>query len=168
MTCPHYNLIVVAWPVHCCPTCLLLFLPHHYCVTFILQIGVFPDLEEIIKRHAYDSECGKYVANSISDIVKRSSLSQSLKGILTAGLTKSLRYSFNKIIKKIKSRWSVMCRLWQWKHHCSCNCEVCLAHFKPMIVRWTTLSFESLHGWVQSILISSWLCDGQLWFLISS
>uniref|UniRef100_A0A0B6ZZU2 Phosphatidate cytidylyltransferase, mitochondrial n=2 Tax=Arion vulgaris TaxID=1028688 RepID=A0A0B6ZZU2_9EUPU len=68
------------------------------------QVGVFPDLEEIIKRHAYDSECGKYVASSVRAIVKRSSLTQSLKGILTAGLTKSLRYTLNKVLKKLKSR----------------------------------------------------------------
>ncbi|KAK0047012.1 phosphatidate cytidylyltransferase mitochondrial [Biomphalaria pfeifferi] len=67
------------------------------------QIGVFPDLEDIIKRHAYDSECGKHVANSIKQIVKKSSVMQTMKGILTAGFTKSLRYAANKVMKKIKS-----------------------------------------------------------------
>ncbi|XP_005095408.1 phosphatidate cytidylyltransferase, mitochondrial [Aplysia californica] len=68
------------------------------------QIGVFPDLEEIIKLHAYDSDCGSHVAQSIRHIVKRSSVSQSLKGILTAGVLKSLRYSSSKILKKVRSR----------------------------------------------------------------
>lgn len=68
------------------------------------QVGVFPDLEEIIKKHAYDKECGKYVATSVQHIVKKSSLTQSIKGILTAGLLKSLRYSTSKILKKLRSR----------------------------------------------------------------
>ncbi|CAL1534592.1 unnamed protein product [Lymnaea stagnalis] len=67
------------------------------------QIGVFPDLEEIIKRHAYDSECGKHVANSLRHIVKKSSAIQILKGALTLGFSKSLRYALNNILKKIRS-----------------------------------------------------------------
>ncbi|KAK3764003.1 hypothetical protein RRG08_004367 [Elysia crispata] len=68
------------------------------------QVGVFPDLEEIIKKHAYDKECGKYVSTSIQHIVKKSSLTQSIKGILTAGFIKTLRYSSSKVLKKLRSR----------------------------------------------------------------
>ncbi|CAL1548510.1 unnamed protein product [Lymnaea stagnalis] len=68
------------------------------------QIGVFPDLEEIITRHAYDSDCGKHVASSIRHIVKKSSVTQTLKGILTAGFSKSIKYALNKVFKKLKSK----------------------------------------------------------------
>ncbi|GFO11976.1 phosphatidate cytidylyltransferase, mitochondrial [Plakobranchus ocellatus] len=68
------------------------------------QVGVFPDLEEIIKKHAYDTECSKYVSMSIQHIVKKSSWTQSIKGILSAGFIKTLRYSSSKLLKKLRSR----------------------------------------------------------------
>ena len=79
---------------------------HEYLIARIVfhQVGVFPDLEEIIKKHAYDTECGKYVSTSVQHIVKKSSLTQSIKGILTAGFIKTLRYSSSKVLKKLRSR----------------------------------------------------------------
>lgn len=75
----------------------------HGLLTRKYQLGVFPDLEEIIKGHAYDSECDMHVASSISNIVKRSSFTQTLKNIPTAGIVKSLRYGGAKVLKKINS-----------------------------------------------------------------
>ena len=60
--------------------------------------------EEILKSYAYDSDCSEQVQDSIATIVKKSSLSQSIKGIFTAGLTKSLVYSSSKVKKMVKSR----------------------------------------------------------------
>lgn len=48
--------------------------------------------------------CDKIVAQAISTIVRRSSFTQSLKGVVTAGLSKSIRYSGKKLIKSLKSR----------------------------------------------------------------
>jgi len=55
-------------------------------------------------------ECEKVVASAVASIVFRSSLSQSLKGILTAGLAKSLRYGRKKITKSLNSRLSGLFR----------------------------------------------------------
>lgn len=46
------------------------------------------------------------VSRAIATIVKRSSLSQSLKGILSAGIVKSVRYSQRKLLKSLNSRIS--------------------------------------------------------------
>lgn len=46
------------------------------------------------------------VARALASIVRRSSLSQSLKGVLTAGFVKSLKYSNRKVAKSIKSRFN--------------------------------------------------------------
>jgi len=75
----------------------------HGLLTRKYQKGVFPDLEEIIKGHAYDSECDKHVAGSISNIVKRSSRTQTFKNIPTAGILKSLYYLGAKVRKWFKS-----------------------------------------------------------------
>lgn len=48
--------------------------------------------------------CDRIVACAISSIVKRSSLSQSIKGLITAGLFKSIKYSNRKLVKSLKSR----------------------------------------------------------------
>lgn len=48
--------------------------------------------------------CDKIVSHAISTIVRRSSVSQSLKGLLTAGFLKSLRYSRGKLVKSLSSR----------------------------------------------------------------
>lgn len=61
-----------------------------------------PDLEEVIWTLAHDWDCGEYVAKSIANIVNKSSWSQSVKGIFTAGVKKSVTYSFSKVKKMIK------------------------------------------------------------------
>lgn len=48
--------------------------------------------------------CDKIVAQAIASIVRRSSLTQSFKGIVTAGLVKSLKYSQRKLVKSLASR----------------------------------------------------------------
>lgn len=48
--------------------------------------------------------CDKIVTMAIASIVRRSSTSQTLKGLLTAGFVKSLKYSQRKLIKSLVSR----------------------------------------------------------------
>lgn len=61
-----------------------------------------PDLEEVIGSLAHDWYCGEYVAKSIANIVARSSWSQSIKGIFTAGTRKTVRYRCSKVKKMVK------------------------------------------------------------------
>lgn len=63
---------------------------------------IYPDSEEFIRKMAQDGHCSDYVSESIAGIVKKSSWSQSIKGIWTAGLRKSIKYSSKKVIKMIK------------------------------------------------------------------
>ncbi|XP_060552843.1 phosphatidate cytidylyltransferase, mitochondrial-like [Ruditapes philippinarum] len=64
-----------------------------------------PDIprHEIVDVIAFDSKCNDFVFGSIASIVNKSSWSQSVKGILTAGLSKSIRYSWSKVKKMIKN-----------------------------------------------------------------
>jgi translocator assembly and maintenance protein 41 len=61
------------------------------------------DTEDTLRAIAYDPDCGLFLLECIKYIVSASSIKQSLKGILTAGIFKSLRYSGKKILKMIKS-----------------------------------------------------------------
>ncbi|KAK6183016.1 hypothetical protein SNE40_010571 [Patella caerulea] len=66
--------------------------------------GRYPDYEEVLRAFAHDSNCSDHVATSISDIVKSSSWNQSIKGIFTAGVIKSVKYSSQKMKKMLKSK----------------------------------------------------------------
>lgn len=57
------------------------------------------DTEDVLRAIAYDPDCDVIVQQCINDIVWRSSVRQSLKGVLTAGLFKSIKYSGRKIKK---------------------------------------------------------------------
>lgn len=59
------------------------------------------DTEDVLRAIAYDPDCSFVVEQCIKDIVWRSSVRQSLKGILTAGLLKSVKYSSKKIVKML-------------------------------------------------------------------
>uniref|UniRef100_W5N972 Phosphatidate cytidylyltransferase, mitochondrial n=1 Tax=Lepisosteus oculatus TaxID=7918 RepID=W5N972_LEPOC len=59
------------------------------------------DVEEILLQVAQDPDCGLVVQQGISSIVKTSSLTQSAKGIVTAGLIKTVSYS----LKKLQKMW---------------------------------------------------------------
>lgn len=76
---------------------------HINLVALAKQSHAIPDTEEVIRNLANNPHCGDYVADSIAQIVKRSSWSQSLKTAFTAGFCKSIKYSFKKMQKMIKS-----------------------------------------------------------------
>lgn len=57
------------------------------------------DLDDVLMSLAQNYHYRDYVKNAIKQIVRKSSWSQSLKGILTAGIIKSIHYSSRKIIK---------------------------------------------------------------------
>ncbi|XP_026996608.1 phosphatidate cytidylyltransferase, mitochondrial isoform X3 [Tachysurus fulvidraco] len=60
------------------------------------------DVEEILLQLAHDPDCGLLVQQGISTIVKTSSITQSAKGIATAGLVKTVSYSVKKLRKMLK------------------------------------------------------------------
>ena len=59
------------------------------------------DTEDCLRAIAHDPDCSELLENCLQDIVWRSSVSQSLKGIITAGLIKSVKYSWAKIAKML-------------------------------------------------------------------
>ncbi|XP_063072680.1 phosphatidate cytidylyltransferase, mitochondrial [Engraulis encrasicolus] len=59
------------------------------------------DVEEILLQVAQDPDCGAVVQQGISSIVKISSITQSAKGIGTAGVLKTTNYS----VKKLRKMW---------------------------------------------------------------
>ncbi|GBM61765.1 Phosphatidate cytidylyltransferase, mitochondrial [Araneus ventricosus] len=65
--------------------------------------GRYRDLEDVLQSLAHDPQCSEMVEKAIRDITLWSSISQSTKGILTAGIMKSLKYSSRKVKKMIKS-----------------------------------------------------------------
>eukprot|EP00064_Thunnus_orientalis_P006794 superscaffoldBa00000726_g6812 len=60
------------------------------------------DVEEILLQVAQDPDCGAVVQQGVSSIVKSSSITQSIKGIATAGMWKTVSYSSKKLLKMWK------------------------------------------------------------------
>ncbi|XP_012217913.1 phosphatidate cytidylyltransferase, mitochondrial [Linepithema humile] len=61
------------------------------------------DTEDCLRAIAHDPECCEILEQCLKEIVLRSSVTQSLKGLITAGLVKSVKYSSAKIIKMLQS-----------------------------------------------------------------
>ncbi|CAB0004691.1 unnamed protein product [Nesidiocoris tenuis] len=59
--------------------------------------------EEAMRHLAYDDDCQEMLSTILSKIVFRASVAQSLKGIFSAGMGKSIKYSKKKIQKMLKS-----------------------------------------------------------------
>jgi len=64
--------------------------------------GRHRDTEKVLRSLANDTECRNVVQSCVSAIVRRSSVSQTAKGLLTAGPIKSLRYGMSKLRKMWK------------------------------------------------------------------
>lgn len=73
--------------------------PQRKLVRFWNRAGVQQDMEDVLRAVAYDIDCAVILRQILKDVVWQSSVRQSLKGILTAGLLKSIRYSARKIAK---------------------------------------------------------------------
>ena len=77
------------------------------CETYGRQARTF-ECDVVLSSLSRNINCDKVLAKVLASIVLRSSSSQSVKGLLTAGLLKSLKYSQRKLIKSFMSRfdWS--------------------------------------------------------------
>lgn len=62
------------------------------------------DTEDVLRAVSYSPDYRDIVRKSLEDIVWRSSITQSLKNIPTAGLFKSLRYSYAKALKTFSKK----------------------------------------------------------------
>ncbi|XP_011496988.1 PREDICTED: phosphatidate cytidylyltransferase, mitochondrial [Ceratosolen solmsi marchali] len=61
------------------------------------------DIEDCLRAIAHDPDSSEILDQCLRNIVCKSSIFQSLKGIITAGFIKSVQYSNRKIMKMIKS-----------------------------------------------------------------
>lgn len=73
--------------------------PQQRIVKFWNHGGPQQDMEEVLRALAYDIDCAVILRQILKDLVWQSSVRQSLKGIMTAGFLKSIRYSAKKIAK---------------------------------------------------------------------
>ncbi|CAF0749142.1 unnamed protein product [Didymodactylos carnosus] len=62
----------------------------------------YQDTEEVIKKLCLSTQRNERIEFAVKNIVKRSSLSQTFKGIITAGFIRSTRYAFAKLTKMLK------------------------------------------------------------------
>lgn len=65
--------------------------------------GHFTDMDDLLRSLAHDIECKTLVKIAIHSIVQKYSISQSFKGLFSAGLLKSVRYSGRKVSKMFSS-----------------------------------------------------------------
>ncbi|XP_067139233.1 LOW QUALITY PROTEIN: phosphatidate cytidylyltransferase, mitochondrial [Centruroides vittatus] len=63
--------------------------------------GYLQDMEDVLFAISQDPNCKDFVLKAIREIVWKYSWKQSLKGLLTAGLLKSTKYSAQKIMKMV-------------------------------------------------------------------
>jgi len=75
----------------------------HRLVTKWNRDGRMRDVEEILNSTAADVDCAEMISAGIEQIVRKSSWSQTFKGVLTAGVMKSIRYGSKKLIKMLRS-----------------------------------------------------------------
>ncbi|KAG7304386.1 hypothetical protein JYU34_011326 [Plutella xylostella] len=73
--------------------------PQQRIVKFWNKGGPQQDMEDVLRAIAHDIDCAVIIRQILKDLVWQSSVRQSLKGILTAGFLKSIRYSAKKIAK---------------------------------------------------------------------
>ena len=62
----------------------------------------YQDTEEVIRRLCVSTQRTEKIEQAVRTIVSRSSITQTLKGVLTAGFLRSSRYAFAKLSKMIR------------------------------------------------------------------
>jgi translocator assembly and maintenance protein 41 len=62
----------------------------------------YQDTEEVIRKLCVSTQRTEKIEHAVRLIVKRSSLKQTFKGLLTAGFIRSTRYAFAKLQKMIR------------------------------------------------------------------
>lgn len=78
--------------------------PQKELVKYFNNLGrVRKDTEEVLLTMSYDPDVGEVLSYILKKIVLKSSIRQSLKGILTAGIIKSVKYSGRKVCKTLLS-----------------------------------------------------------------
>eukprot|EP00095_Tigriopus_kingsejongensis_P005438 maker-scaffold224_size251237-snap-gene-0.21 protein:Tk05438 transcript:maker-scaffold224_size251237-snap-gene-0.21-mRNA-1 annotation:"hypothetical protein DAPPUDRAFT_202995" len=65
--------------------------------------GRYRDVEDVLRAAAFDKDSDSMIRKALIDIIGKTSVSQAVKGILTAGLTKTVKYSGAKLKKMAKS-----------------------------------------------------------------
>ncbi|CAH1790817.1 unnamed protein product [Owenia fusiformis] len=81
------------------PLCLIQGMVRHFNKT-----GKNLDVEEVLRILAQDTHSDDIIKSALRKIVQRSSLTQSIKSIFTAGTMKSIKYSGSKLKKMFKSK----------------------------------------------------------------
>jgi translocator assembly and maintenance protein 41 len=91
------------------PSCVLHhlnLLPKHVQTCLYIQFnrsGKLFDIDDVLLSLAHSHQCDEQVRAALRSIVLRSSFTQSIKGLFTAGLTRSTRYAFQKLVKMRRS-----------------------------------------------------------------
>ena len=84
----------------------LLSLPKHVIYNIMelttLKTRQYQDTEEVIRKLCINTQRKEKIEYAVRSIVKRSSLSQTCKGLLTAGFLRSTRYALAKLQKMIR------------------------------------------------------------------
>ena len=62
----------------------------------------YQDTEEVIRKLCVSTQRTEKIEHAVQSIVARSSISQTLKGLLTAGFVRSTRYAVAKLQKMIR------------------------------------------------------------------
>ncbi|XP_037087397.1 phosphatidate cytidylyltransferase, mitochondrial-like isoform X2 [Pollicipes pollicipes] len=67
--------------------------------------GRHRDVEDVLRAAACDIYSSGVIVRGLGDIVRMRNIAQSVKGVLTAGVVKSVRYSARKLVKMFRSMW---------------------------------------------------------------
>ena len=65
--------------------------------------GRYRDVEEVLRSAAYDRDSEDIIRRALSKIVANPSMSQAAKGVISAGVFKTVKYSSAKLAKMFKS-----------------------------------------------------------------
>ena len=67
------------------------------------QDGKWRDVEDVLRSAAYDRDIDELIEKCLYYVVSNPAVFQAAKGILTAGMSKTVKYSSAKVSKMLKS-----------------------------------------------------------------